>query len=156
MGWIETILSTITAASTVVALTALMLEQRQSRRDTKARDERDRIARHRGQAANVTGWIERDRVNDGLENLTGVVSNASELAIYEVTAEVVDGAGRRLGNEAECETAYAHAVAPGRQQVLNEWFAVHVKAGSRVRMRLLFTDASGTRWQRIDGELIET
>jgi hypothetical protein len=40
--------------------------------------------------------------------------------------------------------------------VLNEWFAVHVKAGSRVRMRLLFTDASGTRWQRIDGELIET
>lgn len=137
----------LSAFGTLIAVFGLLREVSLSRRDRRValaenleRDAQELQSKREEQVRRVSCWLEDGEEHQDLRNATAVVSNASEMAIYQAELHLVgapDIPGRRI-----------RVIPPTSRVKAPAWLALRLPATSNVEVELHFLDARGVRWIR--------
>jgi hypothetical protein len=140
----------ISSLGTLIAVLGLLREVALGRRDrrkglaaSRAAAILDDTRRVESQVVRVTGWLEFHRTETGFSNVTAVIGNSSESAIFSVRCFL------DLGTPGEIEPQEIAVVAPGSHTAARAWLAVELSPmASANDLSFTFVDAEGRSWRR--------
>lgn len=144
----------LAALGTIAAFVGLLYEIRRSRveRTSAEATRAEALASHNQaereqQVRRVTAWLDDVGGDAADRNLAATVSNASEMAIYDIELKLV--------GVPDIPSRSLPVIAPGERRVVAQWLGVRVPGGSRLRVEVRFVDAQGVVWLRSDAQYAE-